>query len=60
MFTPVAETGGFYFHGLTQRISQDLETGCPKLTMVKFCGILKFSREATIYSDYFHKYVFNY
>ena len=39
-------------HGL----SQDLETGCPKLA-IKFFGASKFLRGTTIYSDFNHKHV---
>ena len=38
-----------------QGITQDLETGCLKLAIVKFWAS-KFSRGNTIYSDFNHKY----
>ena len=40
-----------------QGLSQDLENGCPKLTVVKFLGSSKFLRGTTIYSDLNHKHV---
>ena len=39
----------------TQGISQDLESGWPKSTIVRFWGLL-FFKEATIYLDYNHKH----
>ena len=41
----------------SQCLSQDLETGCPKLASVRFLGSY-FSRETTIYLDNNHKHVF--
>ena len=38
-------------------LSQDLETGCHKLTIVKCLSVL-FSRGTTMHSDYNHKHVF--
>ena len=35
----------------SQGLSQDLETGCPKLTMVKFLGILFFKGGNNIYTE---------
>ena len=40
---------------LDQGLSQDLETGCLKLAIVKFWGA-KFLRRTTIYSDFNHKH----
>ena len=42
-----------FIHGLRQ----DLETGCPKVAIMKFRGVLIFKRD-TIYSDYNHGHVF--
>ena len=39
-----------------QGLRQGLETGCPKLAIVKFWGV-QFSREIIIYLDYNHKHV---
>ena len=43
-----------------QGLSQDLETGCPKLLFVKSFLPSYFSRETTISSDYNHEHVFTY
>ena len=42
---------------LKQGLSQDLETGCPKLATVKKLDVL-FSGETRIYLDYYHKHAF--
>ena len=39
-----------------QDLSQDLETGCLKLTVKKIFWVSSFSRETKIYSDYYHKH----
>ena len=48
-----------YIHTLrnaTQCLSQDLETGCPKLAIEKFWGVQIF-KGITIYSDFNYKHV---
>ena len=48
---------------MRQGHSQDLETGCPKLAIVKVVGILYFKGDHNILrinSDYNHKNVFTY
>ena len=42
-----------------QGLNQDLETGYPKLTIVKILGVKYFKGYQNIYSDYNHKHVFN-
>ena len=43
--------------GLIQGLSQDLETGCPKLAIVKFLGVQTFKGDHNIYTDFNHKHV---
>ena len=45
---------------LVQGLRQDLDTGCPKMAIVKILGHPGFQRESIIYSDYNHKHVFSY
>ena len=47
-------------NGPKQGMSQDLESGFPILSIVKFWGRSIFSRETTIYSAYNHKHVLSY
>ena len=42
-----------------QGLSQELETGCLKLAIVKFLGV-QFLRGTTLYSDFNHKQVYIY
>ena len=53
-FSPFTLTAQFEVSS-GQGISQDLETGCPKLGFVKKNWASYFSRKATVYSDSNHK-----
>ena len=53
-YLPIYSTG-------SHDISQDLGTGCPKLAIVKFWGVLFFKEATTyMYSDYNNKHVSTY
>ena len=43
-----------------QGLSQDLETGCPKLSVVKFWGVHVSKGNHSILINCNHKHVFNY
>ena len=45
---------------LIQGLSQDLETGCPELPIIKLRGILFLKGDHSLYSDYNHECIFPY
>ena len=44
----------YIIEDIKQGLSQYLETGCQKLAIVKYLGVLFFEGETTKYSDYNH------